>query len=96
MVKLGNNEIEKKIFHRCKIQILINDVNIDKIFVSSKVPFGKKGFKYFIGYENNYVKVISLCILLPKISVYRGNFEETKPMSFLTKDNELLEKYNKI
>ena len=30
------------------------------------------------------------------MSTYRGNFNEIKYMSFLIKDNELLEKYNEI
>ena len=34
--------------------------------------------------------------MLPKMSAYRSNFDETKYMSFLIKDDELLEKYNKI
>ena len=39
-----------------------NDVNIDRIVVSNKVPFGRKGFKYFMGFENVYEKVMPLCI----------------------------------
>ena len=35
-------------------------------------------------------------MFLPKISAYRGEFDETKYISFLTKDVELLEKYNEI
>ena len=34
--------------------------------------------------------------MLPKISAYRRDFDETKHMSFLIKGNELLEKYNEI
>ena len=30
------------------------------------------------------------------MSAYRRDFDETKCMSFLIKDNELLEKYNEI
>ena len=36
------------------------------------------------------------CIFLPKMSAYRRDFDETKQMSFLTKDDKLLEKYNEI
>ena len=57
-----------------------------------KVSFGRKGFKYFIGYENDK-KLRPLCILLLQMSGYRRDFNETKYMSFLRKDNELLEKY---
>ena len=32
--------------------ILINDVDINKIVVSNKLPFGKQDFKYFIGYKD--------------------------------------------
>ena len=37
-----------------------------------------------------------LCILFPKNSVNRGNFDESQCMSFLIKDEENLEKYNEI
>ena len=44
----------------------------------------------------------SLCIFLPKMSVYRRDFDETKYISFLInkpfliKRDELLEKYNDV
>ena len=41
-------------------------------------------------------KVKPLCIMLPKMKANRRDFDETKYMSFLTKGDELLEKYNKI
>ena len=62
--------------------------------VCNKVSFGKKGFKCFIDYK--YKKNRPLCIFLPKISAYRRDFDETKYISFLIKDDRLLEKYNKI
>ena len=63
--------------------------------MSSKVPFVKKGFKYFIGYK--YAKKIKpLCVFLPKMTGYRKDFDETKYISVLRKDNELLEKCNEI
>ena len=61
-----------------------------------------KGFKYFIAYKTDYEnddeKVMPLCIMLPKkkISTYRRDFDETKYMSFLIKDNKLLWKYVKV
>ena len=33
------------------------------------VPFGRKGFKYFIGYEYDSEKNMSWCIMLPKICI---------------------------
>ena len=41
-------------------------------------------------------KLALLCIYFSKLSAYRTNFDETKYMSFLMKDDELLEKYNEI
>ena len=37
-----------------------------------------------------------VCIFLAKMSAYRREFDETKYVSFLVKDYELLEKYNEI
>ena len=51
--------------------------------------------KYFIGYKIDK-KIVVLCILLPKMNGYKKRFDKTNYMSFLIKDNELLEKYNKI
>ena len=33
------------------LNVDINEVNISKIVISSKISFGKKGFKCFIGYK---------------------------------------------
>ena len=41
-------------------------------------------------------KIKTLCIFLPKMTAYRKDFDETKYISFLIKDDEFLEKYNEI
>ena len=41
-------------------------------------------------------KVNTLGIFLPKLISYRKDINETKFMSFLIKDDELLEQYNEI
>ena len=46
-------EIEKRKCHYSKYPININNVDIRKIMMSYKVFFGKKGFKYFIGYKDD-------------------------------------------
>ena len=48
-----------------------------------------------------YISTKNQCIqkrltFLPKVSVYRKDFDETKYMSFLIKDDELLEAYHEI
>ena len=49
----------------------IDDVNINKIIVSNKVPFGEKGFKFFVGYKNDR-KVRLLCGHLHNTYVEKG------------------------
>ena len=55
----------------------------------------KKGFKYFICYKDAK-KIKPSCISLPKMTEYRKDFDETKYIYFLIKDDELLEQYNEI
>ena len=95
MIKFDDIEIDIYKFHQYKSPILIDYIDINKIVVSNKISYGKNDFKYFIGYKDAK-RIRPLCILLPKISAYRRNFDETKCVSFLTKDEKLLEKYNEI
>ena len=69
---------------------------VDKIVVSDKFKHNNEGFKYFIGYlEGGIVK--PLCIILPQMSGYIKYFENGgKNMSFLIKDDEVWERYDKI
>ena len=69
---------------------------IDQIVVSDKFKHDNEGFKYFIRYlECGIVK--PLCIILPQMSGYIKYFENgSKNMSFLIKDDEGQEKYDKI
>ena len=41
-------------------------------------------------------KIRPLCIFLPKTTAYRKDFDDTKSMSFLIRNDELLENYNEI
>ena len=52
-IKFGDTEIEKHKFHQHKSPILRNHIYINKIVVSNKVSFGKKRFKYSIGYKDD-------------------------------------------
>ena len=71
--------------------VSLKNLDIDETVVSNEVLFGKKGFKYFIGYKDAK-KIKILCIFLPKITAYRIGFDDSKYTSFLIKDDELLEK----
>ena len=50
--------------------------------VPNQVSFGKKEFKYFIGYKDAE-NIKPLCIFLPKMTAYRKDFDETKHIYFL-------------
>ena len=51
--------------------------------VSNRVPFGKRGCKYFVGYEDGK-NVRLLYIMFLKMTAYRRDFGETRQMSFGT------------
>ena len=51
-IKCGDFEIQKQKFHQHIGPILIKNIDTNKIVVSNQVSFGKKGFKYFIGYKD--------------------------------------------
>ena len=80
IIKFDDIEIKKQKFHQHKRPVSIKNVDINKIVVSNKVSFGKKGFKYFIGYKDGKIK--PLCIFLPKMRAYRKDFDETKFIFF--------------
>ena len=88
-------EIKKFKFHQHKSPISTDNIDIIKVVLSNKISFGKKDFQYFIGYKDAK-NIRPLCIFLPKMRAYRRDLYETKYMSFLIKDDELIEKYNKF
>ena len=85
VIIFDNFEIEKQKLHYSESPISIYNVDINKIVLPNKAPFGKKRFKDLIGYENDYEKVMPLCIKFPKMNAYRKDTDETKYMFFLKK-----------
>ena len=68
--------------------------NIEKIFKEYMKEYVKE---YRKNNPRMCCKIIrKKCLFLPEISGYMMNFRDTKTMSFLTKDEEVLLKYNKI
>ena len=72
-IKFDDTEIEEFEFHQYKSPISINDLDINKIIVSNKFPFGNQDFRYFIGYKYNN-KIISIFIFFPKMIIYKKTF----------------------
>ena len=74
---------------------MINNIDINTIVVSNKLPFSKKDFKQFIGYKDAE-KNRPFCIFRPKMSIHKRYFDKTRCLYFLIKNEKLLEKYNEI
>ena len=71
-------------------------VNVDQIVMSDKFKHSDEDFKYFIGYQDNEI-VKPLCFILPQMIEYTKYFENVgENMSFMIKDDNVLDKYNKI
>ena len=66
---------------------MINDIDINEIVVSNKLPFGKQDFKYFTGYRENK-KLRLLCIFFPDMILCKTHFDKTKYMFFVIKDEK--------
>ena len=77
-----NIAIERRKFHHLKNQILLEDVDADKIQVSSLTFFGEESYKYFISFKDDDDYVIKpLCIMFQKTSSYVKRYDcETKRM----------------
>ena len=95
-LKFDNIRGNKKEFHKSKQPIKLGLVNVDQIVVSDKFKHSDDGFKYFIGYKEGEI-VKPLCIILPQMTGYIKYFENGgKNMSFVIKDDDVLDKYNEI
>ena len=95
-LKFDNIRLNKKEFHKSKQPIKLDSVKVDQIVVSAKFKHSDDGFKCFIGYkEGKIVKL--LCIILPQMTGYIKYFENRgKNMSFVIKDDDVLDKHNEI
>ena len=95
-IKFGDKEVDKKEFYLPKQAILLDSVDLSKIIVLSKWKINDTTYKYLCGYLNNDV-IQPLCVILPQMSGYVKYFDDGgKNMSFVTDDQEVYEKYNKI
>ena len=90
-----DKKINKSNFYKNKKLFNICDIDVDKILICIKEPYGKKSsFKYFLGYNDDVIR--TLCIKLPQMIWYVKHFDINKTMSFKVNNNRLLKKYTKI
>ena len=86
----------RKNFRSLNNQTDFKSVIVNQIVVSDRFKHSDEGFKYFIGYQDNEI-VKPLCIILPQMSGYIKYFQSSrKNMSFMVKDDNVLDKYTKI
>ena len=98
-INVDDRKIKKTEFYKNKKIFNIDDIDVNKILVSKKEPYGKNNsLIYFIGYNDNDV-IRPLCLKLSKMSSYIDEFNENKNtiiMSPRVNDEQLFKKYNKI
>ena len=95
-INFNDKKIEKNNFCKNKKVFQIDDIDVNKILVSKKEPYGtKNALKYFIGYNDNDV-IRPLYARLPQMTAYAKTFNEYVTMSFRVNNNQLLKNYNKI
>ena len=95
-INFRDKNIYKKGFYNNKKQFNVKDIDINKILISKPESFDKSNVKkYIIGYNDNTIRPLQL--FLPKMTGYLNIFEDgNRKMSFLTDNNEFLERYTKI
>ena len=49
IIKFDDTQIEEYLFHQHKNALSMNNVDINKIIISNKFPFGKQDFEYLSG-----------------------------------------------
>ena len=88
--------VNKKQFHKSKQPINLDLVNLDQIVISGKFKLCDDSFKCFTGYKEDEV-VKPSCIILSLMSGYIKCVKNRgKNMSFVIKDDDVLDKYNEI
>ena len=83
---------KKVIFYKNEKVFKIDGIDVDKILVSKKEPYGtENSIKYFIGYDDNDV-IRPLCIKLAQVTGYVKWFDSNKIMSFKITDKKTVKK----
>ena len=84
-----DKKINKSTFYNNKKLFNIHDIDVNKILVSKKEPYGlKNSLKYFIGYNDGVIR--ALCIKLNQLIWCAKYFDANMTMSFKVGDNKLL------
>ena len=95
-LKFNNIRLNKKEFHKPKEPIDLMSVNVNQVVLFDKFNHNNKAISILL--VTKKVKLLNYYVLiLPQMSGYIKYFENGgKSMSFLIKDDEVWEKYNRI
>ena len=99
-INFDDKKMKKVTFTKKTKKIInIDDIDVNKILVFKKEPYGKyNSLKCFIGYnDNDFIR--PLCLEISKVTGYINEFNENKntiTMSLRVNDEQLFKKYNKI
>ena len=79
-------KLTRVIFTRNKKLFSIYHIEVDKILISIKEPYGNKSsFKYFLGHDDDDV-IRPWCIELPQMIGYVKHFDSNNGMFFQVND----------
>ena len=93
---METKKLIKKYFIRQNKPFQLDSVDLDKIVVSSKLKINETTYKHLCGYLNNDV-IQPLCVTLPQMNGYIKYFDNGgKNMTFVTDNEKVYDKYNKI
>ena len=97
-INFNDKKIEKTKFYKNNKIFNIDDIDVNKILISKKEPYGKNNsLIYFIGYNDNDV-IRPLCLRLSKTTGYINEFNKNKNtiiMSLRINEEQLFKKYKK-
>ena len=94
ITKFDDSGIKGFEFHQYKSPILINNIDINKMEVSNKLPFSKKDFKYFIAYKDAQKTDLYACSV--QDWVYLTGVLIKLNLCFFRKDDDIWEKVSNI
>ena len=95
-INFGDKEVDKKNICSSKEAILLDSVDFSKIVVSNRCKINDTTYQFLCGYLNNN-SIKPLRVILPQVDGYIKYFDDGgKNMSFVTDDEKIYEKYNKI
>ena len=81
-INLEDKKIKKSDLYKSKKVLKVDDIDVNKILVSKKEPYGtNKSINNFIGYNDDDV-IRPLCVKISQMTRYVKCFDGNKTMSF--------------